>query len=167
MKLIALSKNSKNPLLKEKYFAQVDDADYEWLNQWNWMFTGRYAIRRDYRKGICETILMHRLVLGLTDPKLYPDHIDHNGINNQRNNLRVVNHYQNCMNSRKSAKSKHRFKGAYYKLNKNGDWYAKIQAFGKRYYLGNFKTEIEAALAYDRKAVEVHGEFAELNFKTT
>jgi hypothetical protein len=88
------------------------------------------------------------------------DHKDGNGLNNCRDNLRVCTQRQNQAN-RRSDGGASRFVG----VRRYGDkWRATIQYRGKVYHLGVFDDEVEAAKARDRKAWELHGEFAYLNF---
>lgn len=95
------------------------------------------------------------------------DHINHNGLDNRRENLRIVTHSQNMQNSRTKARGG---KASIYKgvtLTRSGRWLTYIgSARGKvkREYLGRYDTEEEAALAYDKKAKELFGEYANLNF---
>ncbi len=94
--------------LTQGKYAIVDDAYYEWLNQWKWRAVRNckggnwYAIRTGYPGGEPRVIYMHRLVLGLTDPKVYCDHTNHNGLDNRRKNLRSATNAQNQHNRRKS-----------------------------------------------------------------
>jgi len=78
------------PLTQGK-FAQVDDEDFEYLNQWKWFALKDaqtfYAARGIYLKG---NILMHRQLLGLTNSEVKGEHKDRNGLNNQKENLRVA-----------------------------------------------------------------------------
>lgn len=132
---------------------QVDDADYMWLAQWKWS-----AGKSCYTKCATRTtdkILMHRLIMD-TPADLVVDHIDGNGLNNQRHNLR------NCTQSQNKANSKSRFgnKGVYAVSN---IYTSKIMKDGKSIYLGCFKTEEEATFAYNKAAVELFGEFAYTN----
>jgi len=172
MKLIPLSKRGKN---KGKHFAQVDDEDYDYLMQWNWCIQkGIYTL---YVSALINNkkTLMHRLLLGLTDPKILGDHRDHNGLNNQRNNLRRATHVENAQNmSIKKRKSK----GVYFrrrKIYKRKDdgssfvlkegWIVKIMANKKNNFIGTFKTKKQAIKAYDEAAKIHFGEFAHLNCK--
>lgn len=103
---------------------------------------------------------MHRQILGLTDPKIFTDHKDHNGLNNQRSNLRIATHGQNMANKSPSGKSK--YMGVSWNKN-DKKWRSQIRKNRVTIYLGSYINEIDAAIAYNNKAVEVHGEFANLN----
>lgn len=103
--------------------------------------------------------MMHRHIFGLTDPRILVDHRDHDGLNNQRHNLRVCNHSQNAANSRKTRQpTKSQYKGV-----SGGDWVAEITVEGQTLSLGTFKSEIEAAEAYNLAAHKHFGDFSCLN----
>jgi hypothetical protein len=150
--------------------ALVDDADYDFLNQWKW---NTYLDRNTYyakrgctiapRKQI--TLMMHRLIMGVTNPKVFVDHIDHDGLNNQRSNLRISNCSQNCANRRPSKDGNSKYLGVHFTPRINR-WQATIVKGGKSKYIGVFKSEEDAAKAYDAEAMRIHGEFANLNFKS-
>ena len=101
---------------------------------------------------------LHRMLLGVTDPKVIVDHIDGNGLNCQRSNLRVTNHAGNAWNASLRADNKSGYKGVR-QDKKTGKWLAFIQVNYKRRYLGSFVTPELAAEAYARAAEELHGEF--------
>jgi len=153
------------PLTQGK-FAIVHAEDYEWLSQYKWCALKThdnkfYAVRRKNNK----TIIMHRQIMN-APAGLVVDHIDGNGLNNRRTNLRICTQAQNIHNSRPRRNRSSKYKGVFWnKTNKK--WIVTIHKGDKRIYLGGFDDEIEAALAYDRKATELFGEFAYLNFKTT
>lgn len=158
MKEIPLSKEGKN---RGKFVALVDDSDHEMLSRYNWSLfmvkTNNYARAIIDGKGV----LMHRLILGLTDPKILGDHADTNGLNNQRSNLRIATRTQNGVNRKACGTSK--YLGVH--LDKYKYWITQISINKKQTYLGYFKSEIEAAKAYDVAAKKHYGEFANLNFK--
>jgi len=153
--------------MKRGFVAMVDDEDYEHLNQWKWhvLITNKniYA-RRDIRGEVGQTTKMHRLIMNAPKDKEV-DHIDHNGLNKQKSNLRICTHAQNCMNVNPVGKS--RYLGVCLTRNGNGNPIIRstIRTGEKRITIGQFKTEIEAAKAYDKMAKKYHGDFANLNFK--
>jgi len=141
-------------------WAVVDEADFEQLNKYRWYASpsggGKMYARRNTKKG---TVLMHREIMQ-PGPGMCVDHRDRNGLNNRPDNLRECTPAQNEYNKAPRGK-RSRFKGVY----PDGDkWYAVIKHKGKTYYLGTFDDEVEAAKARDRKAYELEGEFAYLNF---
>lgn len=147
--------------LTQGRFAIVDDETYDELSKCKWAFhksgTKCYAMR--YVKDKC--IYMHRHLLNPSSKELV-DHIDGDGLNNQKANLRVCSRSQNGMNqSKTSLKRSSRFKGVSFARHRN-KWEAYIQ-YGKKVNLGLFKKEEDAALAYNAAALEYYGEFALLN----
>ena len=148
MKLITLNTTDK---------IMVDDKDFEFLNQFKWcvLHTGNldYAIRT-----IRPHYLMHRL---LFPEFVMIDHKDGDGLNNQRDNLRPCTRSQNQANRRpQSGTSK--YKGVSWEKTRK-KWRAYICVNTQRIKLGDFLTEYEAALAYNKAAFRAFGEFARLN----
>jgi hypothetical protein len=140
-------------------FATVDAADYPKLSKYKW-----YAYRHGRRiYAVChtkgKTVYMHRMITRARKGELV-DHFDGNGLNNRRCNLRVCTAAQNRANSRPCG-GVSGYIGVYPKGNK---WRAGIGYRGKYYYLGLFDDPVEAARARDRKAYELHGPYAYLNF---
>ena len=106
---------------------------------------------------------MHREILNLTlGNKLRVDHKNCNGLDNQKQNLRFATKSQNGMNQ-KIRMGTSKYKGVSWHKNRN-KWAVWICNNGKRQYLGYFTNEVDAAQAYDRKAKELFGEYARLNF---
>lgn len=142
--------------------AYVDYAD------WNLVKTHRWHAIKPGEEYYAEPsqkprILMHRMILGLSrGDGLQVDHIDHNGLNNQRSNLRIVNHQTNQFNSRSRKNTSSKYKGVswYKRIQK---WQVYVDADGKRHFGGLFKSETEAALRANELMLKVHGKFANLN----
>jgi hypothetical protein len=159
MKLIPLTQNQ---------FAQVDDWNYDWLSQWKWYaLKGKqdtyYAARNIITNNKSTLVLMHRIIMN-TPPNKQCDHYDHNGLNCLEENLRNCTHAQNNYNRRPSGKSPYLGVSFIYHTGNKTTITAQIKYKNIRYYLGSFITEELAALAYDAKAKELFGEFANLNF---
>ncbi len=158
MKKIKLNKNK---------FALVDDADFNYLNQFCWRINTSkdqfciYAMRRTQKNNKVTRILMHREILNAPAYKQV-DHIDGNTLNNQRNNLRLATMSQNLANQRKT-RGISRYKGVSYNK-KARKFEAYVTCKGIRHYLGLFISEEDAAKSRDIKAFELYGTFARLNF---
>lgn len=141
----------------------VDDEDFEYLNQFRWSLPSGYAGRTITVDGKRSAILMHREIMGCTKGDGQEvDHIDGNRLNNQRSNLRLVTRTQNHGNCRHRDNCSSKFKGVTL-VKRTGKWQAQITCNYKDYYLGSFMTETDAALAYNKKALELFGEHAKLN----
>jgi hypothetical protein len=157
------------PLSRGKY-AIVDPDDYQRLSQHKWCadraLNTFYAKRnrRCRKSGKIIRISMHRQIMK-APAGFVVDHINYNGLDNRKANLRLANHSQNVCHRRKLNKSSSsRYKGIYF--NKQiRKWRAQIHVNRKFKQIGYFKDEIEAAKAYDRAAKKYHGEFASLNFR--
>lgn len=161
MKEIKLSQQGK---YKGMYVALVDDEDYEELNKFRWSVSKWgdvfYAIRRSLSEsGGPSTTQMHVQIMGCKNI----DHVDGDGLNDQRYNMRKCTKQQNNMNMRSNKNTSSIYKGVSWgKRDKR--WTAQITINKKCIHIGSFKDEIEAAKAYDKKAVELFGEFARPNF---
>lgn len=150
------------PLINSDLVALVDDEDWPALSVYRWraMVTksGVYARTRVGR----ETILLHRKVLGLkVGDKAEADHIHGKTLDCRKSELRKATRGQNRQNSKATRNG---FKGAY-RFGKY--WRSKITCKGESECLGFFSSEFEAALAYDKAARRLFGEFARLNFPLT
>lgn len=144
--------------------ALVDDEDYENVNQYHWCANkygiNYYAVRSIKIGDKWTQQLMHWIIMG---EKLI-DHEDNNGLNNQRSNLRKCTYSQNQMNKRPQRNGTSIYKGVHWRAERT-KWVSKIKFNEKTIRLGCFVNEIDAARAYDSKAVELFGEFANINFK--
>lgn len=147
----------------------VDDEKYDELKQHYWNSkiggAGKYARRTERINGKSVTVFMHREVLGLnykaTDDGCYVDHINRNTTDNRLKNLRVASKSQNTQNS-KTINRTSKYKGVFKWNNK---WVANITKNNKQYIIKHYKSEKEAALAYDRYAKKMYGPNAAFNFK--
>ena len=153
--------------LSQGYSTRVDDADFDRLMQWKWCaFVNNcarnivYAVRGRRKDDEEKTslIYMHRVLVG--PGHLVVDHIDHDGLNNQRHNLRVATIQLNSANNRNS-RNKHGFKGV---VQRGDKFRARISIKKRDVHIGTYKTIEEAARAYDAAAIKEFGEFAKLNF---
>lgn len=145
----------------------VDDADFDWLSQWKWFahfnFYNWYAARTVWQlDGKSHTVKMHRIIIAAGDGTEI-DHIDGDGLNNRRDNLRVVTHQQNMFNRSTTRKNISGFKGVTWHK-RDLIWQVNIGCNGKTKYLGSFHDAEEAARVYDAAARKLFGEFARLNF---
>ena len=145
--------------------ALVDDEDFDRVSQFKWFADKHnhsfYACRKGCRvNGKQKTISMHGFILN----GKWIDHRDGDGLNNQKSNLRFCNNQQNQMNTRPQINNSSKYKGVYY-FKRDNRFKSQVWFNGKSYYVGTFDSEIEAAKAYDKKALELFGEFARLNFK--
>lgn len=156
MKLVPLSRG---------LFAKVDDKDFDDLSQFNWTIKTSskenvlYAKRFSIKDGKHTTELMHRRIMGAVKG-IEVDHIDHDGLNNQRMNLRASTFTENRRNRRRQKNHSQKFQGVHRSGKK---WCAKIWSNGETLWLGTFNSEIEAAEAWNEKASALRGPFAHLN----
>lgn len=156
--------------LTQGKFAIVDDEDFDYLNQWKWYAKfsewGSYAVRDQHilgsgKKEIKKRIRMHRLILNAQQDKQV-DHVNHNGLDNRKRNLRIVTNSQNAMNSRLRKDNTSGYKGVTWSKDKN-KWQAQI-AINKKYInLGRYSSIQEASLAYQEASKLYHGEYANLS----
>jgi hypothetical protein len=153
----------KKVLLTKGKIALIDDEDWEVVSQHKWcaQHAGKgyfYAYSRSGSKGL----KMHRFIMD-AKPGEEVDHINGDTLDNRRKNLRICSRKNNQQN-RYKAWGTSQYKGvSWYK--RHSKWVAKIHQEGKPTHLGYFDSEIEAAQAYDTKAKELFGEFANINLR--
>lgn len=144
----------------------VDEADLELVSDFSWTYAQRgqtaYARRRWTEDGKHKGQYMHALLTGWS----MADHINGNGLDNRRANLRPVQSLENNRNSRKPKSFRGRLPTSKYKgvSMHQGRWRSCIKVSYRQVHLGMFAAEIDAALAYDEAARRYHGDFAALNF---
>lgn len=155
--------------LTQGVVALVDDSDFEELNKYRWRTDKRknntYARRSvwDKEKKTNGVEYMHNRILQ-TPVGMHSDHMNHNGLDNRRSNLRVCTAQENNRNRLKQDKNTSGYKGVSWDKDYS-KWRAQIKAKSKVVNLGRFACKKEAARVYDRAAVESFGEFAVVNFK--
>ena len=144
--------------------ALVDAEMLPYLEGYNWRANGR---GRDHVYAGClvriggkqRFVSMHRLIAGARMGEVV-DHINGNTLDNRQENLRRCTPAEN-MRNRRMRKTARRYKGVEPRRSR---WCASIMLDGVQRRLGGYETDVEAACAYDRAALELHGEFASLNF---
>lgn len=148
--------------------AYVDDEDYEKLSKYKWSYHGDgYAARGYHSEGRLIIVKMHQEIIGKPQKGYEIDHFNGNKLDNRKCNLRVVTHQQNTFNSKKrkapiSGENPSKYKGVTWR-NDRKKWRSSITHNGCKYYLGLYEIEEEAALAYNKAAVNYYGEYARLN----
>lgn len=150
------------PLTEDRY-ALIDNEDLELILGYKWRLEKNrndiYAIATLKDKN--RSIRMHRLIMKAQKGDQI-DHINHNGLDNRKTNLRIVTTSQNQMNRLKRHGTTSKYKGVSW--NKNGHkWEARVVINKKDTYIGLFDSEIEAAQTYDKWAKDSFGEYARLN----
>lgn len=146
--------------LTKGYVAILDANDVPLVSGWNWSAlvkkTTVYAVRKLGSRGEA-AVYMHRAILPVAAGQLV-DHIDGNGLNNRRENLRSASHVQNCRNQRRCTRNTSGFKGVTWCARRR-KWRAQIAADGKRHDLGFFPSPEEAHAAYAEASARLHGCF--------
>jgi hypothetical protein len=155
--VVAMAGGFRTIPLTRGHVAIVDDADFESLSEFRWRSSGRYAVCQDGRRRV---IHMHRLI-SQPPEGLCVDHINGNGFDNRRSNLRNCTLAENVRNSRSTGCTG--FKGVVY-VRSTHKYRAYLAMAGRTYNSACFATAIGAALAYDAMARAHHGAFAGLNF---
>lgn len=144
----------------------VDGGDFAYLTQWKWCLLGRshkqrYASRTE--PGSRQKFLMHRVIMGVTDPAIRVDHRNGDTLDNRRSNLRLATPTQNGRNAGLISSNTSGYIGVS-RDKGTGRWQAKIKDQGRQIYLGQFDDPVSAALARDEAARRIDSEFFRLNF---
>jgi len=141
--------------------AIVDDEDFERLNSFSWCFTNQGYACRGYRSGGKQhKVYLHRYIMN-PPSGMEIDHINGNGLDNRKDNLRVCLGVENRRNKGLSKKNTTGYKGIYYNTGVSR-WYAQIKVNNKKISLGGSDTKQEAAEKYNRAAKLYFGEFGSL-----
>jgi len=174
---------------KSKYFPGkhtiiIDTEDWDKVKEYKWCIKGDarytypYAVTaidhpdggwyyytwqgKEKRQRRRTTLRIHQIIMGESPKGLVVDHINHNGLDNRKDNLRFLSQQQNVYNSRSRKNSTSDYKGVSWSEERKR-WRAQITSEGKHISIGRFTCEHEAALAYNKKAKELFGEYALLN----
>ncbi len=165
--------------LTQGRFAKIDDEDYERVSQFKWCLrksrdNNAYAHKSINNGDKRTSILLHRFILDIKDKRFFVDHIDHDGLNCQRSNIRLCSQTENARN-RRTAKNKtsSKYLGVFLHKSKNKKgctlfWRSLIMIDKKITHLGLFpftgEGEVTAAMAYNNAAKKTFKEFANLNY---
>jgi len=157
------------PLTQGK-FAIVDPERYDQLASYKWFamrnrrtFYAMRIVKAKHGNPNRKKVRMHREILDVPEGK-FVDHINHNGLDNRRANLRIVTNLQNSWNKRKQRGNySSQYKGVSWSK-RVGKWHVEIYYRGTKIFIGYFDDEEAAARAYDAKALELFGDYAALNF---
>ncbi len=144
--------------------AVIDAEDWPLIKQYKWyaLCTGRHRKIWYFSTNSTEgrTIYLHRLIMNAA-PGEEVDHIDGNGLNNQRSNLRKCSHAQNLRKAHVSRPAASGYRGVYLH---GPSWRVRVNIGGKQRSFGIFKSKEDAARVYDNEMRKLFGEFAVLNF---
>ena len=135
----------------------VDLMDIEKVLKYRW-----YLGPSGYAQNKNKRIRLHRYIMGLADDSLVIDHINHDKLDNRKSNLRICTHSENHAARRIQSNNTSGYKGVTYDKARS-KYEVQIKFNGKKYFVGRFRNIIDAALAYNEKALELHGDFAVLN----
>ena len=156
----------KKIALTQGEYAIVDEEDYEKISSFKWHVRktkhAKYAGHSERAGKTCVSTRMHRVILGLKKGDgLEVDHINRNGLDNRRCNLRICTKQQNQMNSIKK-RGNNKYKGvSFFKAQKK--YAAIITKNRKKHFLGCYCNKEKAAIAYNEAAIRYFGEYARLN----
>ena len=173
---------TKNKYFPGKHTIIIDTEDWDRVKEHSWCLRANGLSRRPYaqtgiahpeggwimswsegrRKGRRTCLNLHHLILGKPPKGMVTDHINHNGLDNRKENLRFATHGQNAKNTRSRKNSTSQYLGVWWDKHRQM-WAAAVRHNRKKHYLGHFTCEHQAALIYNKKAIELHGEFANLN----
>lgn len=153
------------PLIDLGYstYATIDESDRELVATKSWrLMRIKIAHRELFYAHAAGNVLLHRFLL--CEPPCLVDHINGDGLDNRRQNLRLCTHTDNMRNIRKTlSRTSSSFKGVSW-ITRDRRWRAAIMVNRIRLVLGHFHDESDAAMAYDAAARHHFGKFARLNF---
>lgn len=147
----------------------IDDEDYEKICHIKWHIRPDtntfYAHGNDWNQNPKSTVQMHRIITGAKKGEIV-DHINHNGLDNRKCNLRICTNLENCRNGSSERGSTSKYLGVHWRKpfdGRRGRFVASIRVNGKLINLISTQSEIEAAFAYNLAAIKHFGQFASIN----
>jgi hypothetical protein len=150
--------------LSNGQFATIDAVDVPLVEGYNWTAAVRkhttYVERNSVTGGVRKIVLLHRVIAGTPDG-MFTDHINGDGLDNRRCNLRVVDKVQNGRNQKVTERNTSGFKGVTWD-SQRGKWRSQIVVDHKQRYLGLYLNPEDAHAAYAKASAELHGEFGRL-----
>jgi|WetSurMetagenome_2_1015567.scaffolds.fasta_scaffold55921_5 hypothetical protein len=149
----------------KKYWNQeviIDSEDWDKIKNYHWCIRRNKNLIYVLTRTKINKFILQRLILNLTNMNFVIDHINHNGLDNRKCNLRICTQSENSKNQKLKKNNTSGFKGVYWD-NLRQKWHCQIMINRKCIYLGLFVNKIDAALTYNNKAKELFGEFACLN----
>jgi hypothetical protein len=154
--------------LSNGYKTIIDNEDYEKVKKYTWYAKydskgfAKYVSHNYRENGKLYSLKLHRFILNVCDSKVEVDHIDHNGFNNQKSNLRICSHIQNSRNRIMYKNKIVPYKGVSIRK-ENKKYRSRIRVNKKLINLGEYSNSVDAAKAYNEAAIKYFGEFACLN----
>lgn len=141
----------------------VDACDYELLSRFRWSVqTNKSGVQYAVTYGLGKKTYMHRLILGLKDSAMHVDHIDGDGLNNTRLNMRVCSHAENMRNRRFNNVAKSGFRGVWFRSGRAAPWIATVYFNGKKHSRSFRSAELAGAWARSTRA-ELYGPSARVD----
>lgn len=145
--------------LTQGYKTIVDDEDYDELSKYKWCV----HVMRNGKAYATRLVRIHHQIIGFPPKGFVIDHINGDGLDNRRDNLRIISNQDNIRCQGINANNTSGYRGvSWHKAKKR--WDAKIKVNGKAIHLGRFESKEDAARAYDEAAKKYFQEFAKLNF---
>lgn len=145
---------------KKYHYLIVDEIDYARLSKYRWRIKFRRGNMVIYHSSASKRYYIGHEIIRNVPSGMVIDHINQNRLDNRRSNIRVCTVTENNRNKGVRKDNKSGYKGV---RSINGVYRAIIEASGKRYRLGVFRNKKDAARAYNKKAIELYGEYAWLN----
>lgn len=158
---IRIEGNDAFVTLTKGYVAVIDAADVHLFYGQNWGVFPRPGVTYATRGENGTTTYMHRIIMR-PEKGFVVDHIDNDGLNNRRSNLRIVTQAENLWNSRVKRTSASGIKGVKWDAER-GKWMARIRKHGRQHFLGRFPTMEDAQAAYAAASAELHGKYGRIS----